>query len=198
LDRRPQQPLQVDLSPFSKGNKVVGRPRGSRLLKTKETSPFMNPPNGFVGEWNSLSEWFVYLGLWYILNEEGDPMSPPFDGGYRFSYQVPAFGGRSNLGGQVIDFIVTLRDGQQIGLYVQSDRYHLLGGPERESQDLGAQLRATAIMRVAPIVEFDIIRDPTGEACCRTLVNALGGRQFIGPTNTGTYITSRAGKMNVR
>jgi hypothetical protein len=197
VDKRPQQPLQVNLNPFD-SNKKVTRPRGSKLLKTKETSQFMNPPNGFVGEWNSLSEWFVYLGLWFVLGEEGDPMSPPFDGGYRFTYQVPAFGGRSNLGGQVIDFVVTLRDGQQIGMYVQSDRWHLMGGPEKEAQDLSAQLRATSIMRVAPILETDFLRDPTGEACCRTLVRVLGGRQFIGPTNTGTFITSRAGKMNVR
>lgn len=158
----------------------------------------MNPPNGFVGEWNSLSEWFVYLGLWYVLNEEGSPFNPPFDGGYRFTYQVPVFGGRSFLGGQVVDFVVTLRDGQQIGLYVQSDMWHLMGGPAKESADLGNMLGATDIMRVAPILEGDIIRDPTGEACCRTLVGALGGRASIGPTNTGTFITSRAGKMNVR
>lgn len=197
MNRRPQQPTQVNLDPITPPRVAQSR-RGPKWLKTKETSPFLNPPNGFVGEWNSLSEWFVYLGLWYVLNEEGDPFSPPFDGGYRFTYQVPVFGGRSILGGQVIDFVVTLRDGSQIGLYVQSDRWHLQGGAEKEASDLSAQLRATELLRVAPILETDIIRDPTGEACCRTLVNALGGRSSIGPTNTGTFIASRAGKMSVR
>lgn len=193
-DRQRPQRERVNLETITPPKKAMSR-RGPRFIKRENFSPFLNPPNGFVGEWNSMSEWFVYLGLWFVLNEEGDPREPPFDGGYRFTYQVPLFGGRSNLGGQVIDFIVTLRDGSQIGLYVQSDRWHQEGGPEKEASDLSAQLRATTVMRVAPLLEYDIIRDPTGEACCRTLVGALGGRQAIGPTNTGTFIESRAGKM---
>jgi len=193
---RPQRP-RVSLESISMPKPAKSR-RGPNFIKSTQSSAFMNPPPGFVGEWNSKSEWFVYLGLWYVLDEAGDPRQPPFDGGYRFTYQVPIFGGRSILGGQVIDFIVTLRDGSQVGMYLQSDRWHLQGGAEKESSDLGAMLGATALMRVAPILEGDIIRDPSGEACCRTLVGALGGRASIGPTNTGTFIASRAGKMNVR
>lgn len=152
------------------------------------------PPAGFLTPWNSRSEWYCYWALWKVLKEEGDVRRPPFIGGQRFGYQTVVNGGRSSLGGTIVDFVVYLR-GQDIGIYIQTDRYHLAADARTKTLDHLRMLAAARYMRVIPIFETDLIADPTGEQACRTVVNALGGRSQINPVTSGTYRPTRMGRL---
>lgn len=152
------------------------------------------PPPGFVSATTSGSEWIMYWALWKVLHEDGDPRRPPFHGGLHFDYQVPLGGGRHNPGGTVVDFVVKLPR-RDIGLYLQTDRYHLTAGARQTAFDQQKLLQAARYMKVVPVFESDIIADPTGEQACRTMVGALGGRAQINPKTAGTYRPTRMGRL---
>ena len=152
------------------------------------------PPPGFLTPWNSREEWYCYWGLWKVLHEDGDVRRPPFIGGQHFEYQTVIDGGRSTLGGTIVDFVVKLPR-QDIGIYVQTDRFHLTAGPITNALDYQRMLSAARYMRVVPVFSTDLISDPTGEQACRTLVGVLGGRAQINPQKAGTYRPTRLGRL---
>jgi len=151
------------------------------------------PPPGFARSWNSKPEWYLYWALWKVLHETGDVRKGPFYGGEHFGYQAKVNGGRS-LGGQIIDFEIYL-PGQDIGLYLQGDRYHIEMGSVQHALDAAKMMAAARYMSIKVIYERDIIGDPTGEQACRTVVETLGGRQKINPITSGTYRPTRMARL---
>lgn len=155
------------------------------------------PPPGFLTPWNSWPEWVLYWALWKVLHEQGDvrmPFNGHFAGGEHFGYQTVLQGGRSSLGGQIVDFVVYM-PGDDIGLYLQGDRYHIEMGSIQHAIDAAKMMAAARYMTIKPIFEGTIIADPTGEQACRTVVETLGGRRAINPITSGTYRPTRMGKL---
>jgi hypothetical protein len=155
------------------------------------------PPPGFLTPWNSIPEWYAYWALWKVLHEVGDVRNPrngQFIGGEHFGYQTVLEGGRSSLGGQIVDFVVYL-PGNDIGLYLQGDRYHIEAGSVQHAIDAAKMQAAARYLQIRPLYERDLIRDPTGESACRHIVDTLGGRRRINPITSGTYTQSRRNRL---
>lgn len=153
------------------------------------------PPAGFVGPWNSRSEWILYWALSKIFKDPEDPRQPPFTGGFQWEYQRSEFGGRSRLGGQVVDFVVHMANGNDVAIDLQTQRYHLYISPERTAYDYQRMLSLARFYEIIPIQEVDLILDPTGEQAVSTVVRALGGRARIGPKSGGTAFKARRGRL---
>lgn len=155
-----------------------------------------NPPAGFISPGTSLPEWYLYWALWQVLHEEGNARDsgPPFYGGQRFRYQVAINGGRRTMGGNITDFIVDWGP-RSVALWLQGDRHHLEGGPERNAIDMDLMMQNAARMDVRAIYEINLISDPTGEQACRTTVETLGGRRFVNPAQSGQYRPTRLGTL---
>ena len=155
------------------------------------------PPPGFLQAGTSLPEWILYWALWQVLHEQGDVRASRhggYYGGQKFSYQVAINGGRHAMGGSVTDFVVNW-GGRRVALWLQGDRYHLEGGPEKNAIDMNLMMNNAQYMDVKAIYEINLIADPTGEQACRTTIETLGGRRFANPQQTGEYRPSRLGSL---
>jgi hypothetical protein len=171
-----ERPLK--LSALPKDRKSPVRSQGYRKIVGR--SSFYvgpgEPPPGFLNPWNSRPEWVLYWILWKI------------------GYQTVVDGGRSSLGGQIVDFVVFMPSAD-IGMFLTGDRYHLGAGAIQNALD-EARLRAAArYMRIIPVYEGEIIQDPTGEAGCRKIVELLGGRRSLNPITSGTFRPSRINSL---
>ena len=153
-----------------------------------------HPPAGFLNPWNSDPEWVLYWILWKILHEVGDVRKPPFIGGEHFGYQSVLDGGRSSLGGQIVDFVVYM-PGQDTGLFLTGDRYHVEGGSIQHAIDASRLEAAARYMKVLPVYEQEILPEPTGEAGCRNVVELLGGRRSLNPVTSGSYRATRPKRL---
>jgi hypothetical protein len=162
--------------------------RGARIVGPGD------PPLGFNTGHTSVGEWYLYWALSRIFEDPDDPRRPPYNGGQRWSYQSPIFGGRDELGGLVIDFVVRMPHTRDVAIDLVSGHYHTAGGPERRAIDR-ARLRAIAqYLEVVQIFEVNLILDSTGQQAVSTLIEALGGRSRIDP-DYGTYQKARAGRL---
>jgi hypothetical protein len=194
--KRTNQAEKIKWSKITPRRKPLrGRGLTSIVGKTSHvTGPGPMPP-GFKTPWNSEPEWILYWACWQVLHEKGDPRQPPFRGGLKFSYQNAIGGGRTSLGGQVIDFVI-LTPHRKIGLFLQSDRYHIeKGSAMQHALDMSKLLSAARFMKVVAVYEKDLTSDPTGELACRKLVETLGGRQQLNPITSGTYRPTRMGLL---
>ena len=153
-----------------------------------------NPPAGFVGGQNSVGEWYVYWALSRIFEDPEEPRVPPYGGGDRWSYQVPILGGRDELGGAVVDFVVHMPRSKDVAIDLISGHYHTAAGPETLAFDRARKRSIQQFMDVIELYEIDIILDPTGEQAVSTTIEALGGRRRIDPSY-GTYRKARAGRL---
>jgi hypothetical protein len=170
-------------------------PEGPRLYKVKRggnyQSEFTNPPPGFVTGQTSPLEWMVYLGLWKKLGLAGDARTPPFEG-YPgvFGYQV----GGSQLGQSKIDFVVyPVRQsrGLRYAFRVQTEYFHNFVDAEKQAYDLLQAWRLSEYNVVVDLYDFEFAEDPTGQAVCILLADALAGRLWQAPGTTGEAMRVR-------
>jgi hypothetical protein len=190
-----ERPLK--LSALPKGyNRTPLRSRGPKSID-RRVSHYVGPgepPPGFINPWNSRPEWVLYWILWKILHEVGNVRRPPFIGGEHFGYQTVVDGGRSSLGGQIVDFVVFM-PGADIGMFLTGDRYHLGAGAIQNALDQARLMAAARYMKIIPVYEGEIIQDPTGEAGCRKVVELLVGRRSLNPITSGTFRPSRLNSL---
>lgn len=170
--------------------------RSTRIRKFRDTRTVGpgEPPAGFLGPWNSRSEWILYWAFSKVFDDPPDPRQPPFTGGERWIYQKNEFGGRSQLGGQVVDFVVKLQ-GRDIAVDLVSQQYHLYISPQETALDHARLLSLARYYEVVSIQEVDVILDPTGQQAVENLVRALGGRSRIGPRSGGPAYKARRGRL---
>lgn len=146
------------------------------------------PPPGFVGAHTSGSEWPWYWGSMKILDPLRDPRKGPFFGGRNWKYQAVEYGAAIRIA--AVDFIYYL-PGQMIGVRIQTDRYHLAAGVQKQGYDDVQRQHLSRLITVKDVFERDYIADRSGEAVCRLIIDTLGGRDHIDPITSGTYLPTR-------
>jgi hypothetical protein len=146
------------------------------------------PPPGFRGAHTSGSEWPWYWASMKILDPLRDPRVGPFFGGRNWKYQAVEFAGAVRVA--AVDFVYYL-PGQMIGVRIQTDRYHLSAGVEKQGYDQVQRRNLSRLLDVRDVFERDFMKDPSGEAACRLLIDTLGGRDRLDPISTGTYLPTR-------
>lgn len=149
------------------------------------------PPPMFVSATTSRSEWVAYWALAKAFNDPRDPRQPPFFGGRDWGYQIALQGGRREPGGSVVDFIVYL-PGETIGIRLQTERFHIAAGPEKQAYDEAQFTNLSRFLTVRDLYEQDILGDPSGEAAVRAVIDLIGGRGRMSPIRSGTYRRVRA------
>jgi hypothetical protein len=176
-------PLSIpNIKPMSRG----------RPTRNVRSISFLDPPAGFVGAWNSRTEWACYHALSKIFEDPVDPRRPPFTGARsgRWKYQTPFFGGRDELGGVVADFIVRMPNERDVVIDIVSGHYHTAAPVEKRAMDRARVQALASFLRYVPIYEIHLILDPTGGQACKSVVESLGGRRRIDPSY-GTYQRAR-------
>lgn len=167
------------------------RDLGLQRKPDRQTGPG-EPPPGFVRATTSLSEWWVYWALAKFFDDPRDPRQPPFFGGRDWGYQIAAQGGRKEPGGAVVDFVVYLI-GETVGIRLQTDRFHLAAGPEKQAYDEAQARNLSRQMTVKDLYEQDYIGDKSGESVVRIIADTIGGRGRVNPLRSGTYRSVRIG-----
>jgi hypothetical protein len=135
-------------------------PRGLDLtgLHDKTSGPG-DPPNWFTG---SLPEWYVYWALMRIGRK------PNID----FQYQAARLGGRQELGGAVLDFLVV----PNIGINVQGVYFHYEQGAGKLAFDRQQAVHlAVKGITLIFIDEDALVNDATGSAAIDLVKSALQG-----------------------
>lgn len=169
--------------------KLALRPTGEAELKAglkavvHMTGPG-EPPEGFVGVWTSLTEWYVYWALVRITAPSDDPRTPPFIGNEHFVYQKQEKGGRVP-GGSVTDFAVSTPTGW-IGIRVETERWHIWTTAAIQMKDLQIRTNLDSMERVIAVYDQHFIGDETGEEVIRVMKLALKGIELPSPIKFGT------------
>lgn len=166
------------------------RALGLQRKPDRQTGPG-EPPPGFVAATTSRSEWVSYWALAKAFNDPIDPRRPPFFGGRDWAYQIAIEGGRREPGGAIVDFIIYL-SGEMLGIRLQSERFHIVAGPEKQAYDEAQARNLSRFMTVRDVYEQDIIGDRTGQAAVKVMIDAIGGRGRMNPIRGGTYRRVRA------
>lgn len=168
-------------------------PRVLQLQKdpTRQIGPG-DPPPGFISATTSKSEWWAYWGLAKYFQDPRDPRVPPFFGGALWGYQIALQGGRREPGGAVVDFLVWL-PGETIGIRLQTTRFHIMTGPEKQAYDEAQFSNLSRFLTVKDIYEEQFIGDASGEAICRIIADTVGGRARWSPIRSGTARSVRTG-----
>lgn len=164
-------------------------PTGPRLYRlSTDPTRIVGPgeaPTGFVGATTSKSEWIIYWALAKVLGDPPDPRRPPYFGGRDWGYQIAALGAFTRqLGSAVIDFVV-FRPEEQIGIRIQTSRFHDAAGPTQQGYDALQVVALGRRYRVIDIFEQDFIDDPTGQAAVVVVKEALGLTQRAPTISTG-------------
>jgi hypothetical protein len=164
----PPRPIRLrgGAPPFPSGPKWLKKPK---LLSGPG-----EPPPEFLFSMNSRTEWMVYWALWKIFKDEGDPRVPPFLGSPSgsWSYQTPVEGGRRQVGGAIVDFVIE-NTPQPIALRIQTERFHVFTDPNQIGFDRDSLIMLSQGMRVADVYEQDFIHDKSGVACIVALKRAI-------------------------
>lgn len=152
-----------------------------------------DPPPGFVTATTSATEWVWYWASAKVYNDPKDPRRPPFFGGLDWGFQL---GEGEGIRGPatIFDFIYYL-PGEELGVRIQTDRYHESAGPAQKAIDRNIRQNLSRWMTIRDVYEQDFIGDPSGEAACRLVVQTLGGRDRINPSASGTYRRVRPGSI---
>jgi hypothetical protein len=169
--------------------KLPRRPTGSRALSLGQYADRVTggpgePPEGFVGVWTSLTEWYVYWALFKITDPSADPRQPPFVGNEHFIYQKQEEGGRVP-GGSVTDFALSTPTGW-IGLRVETERFHIWTTAEVQMKDFGIKTHLDSMERVISIWDQHFIGDESGQEVIRVCKLAMKGVELPSPIKWGT------------
>lgn len=144
--------------------------------KTRQESGPGDPPPDFIGGTNSLSEWMFYWACEQVLGQEG----------YRWTYQAARLGGRREAGGAVVDFVIIQNVGRQVGVRIQTYRFHQNVDAAKQASDV-AQLLALSDFDfiVIDVFEDQFIYDDTGRAAIDLVIEVMNERQRINPLANG-------------
>jgi hypothetical protein len=124
-----------------------------------------------------------------VFDPQDNPRQPPFSGGHGWDFQNPYH--QFGILLSVVDFLYYL-PGQLVGVRIQTPFFHR--GPEKDSYDATQERSLSRLMVIKDVYSQDFIRDETGEAAVRLLIDTLGGRDRLNPMTQGTFFPSR---MNV-
>jgi hypothetical protein len=179
-----------------------GRPRSIKRDPKRRTGPRIyklqadplhvggpgDPPEGFVGAHNSITEWIWYWASATVLKTPKDPRKMPFIGGLNWEYQVSLDGGRLQRGGTVCDFVYQISS-SLVCVRIQSSRYHVAVDSAKQVQDFELKVHtgitSAGVDWVVDTYEEEWVSDTTGESACRALVNALKGEDDHNPIRFG-------------
>jgi hypothetical protein len=142
------------------------------------------PPPGFVSATTSSTEWIWYWASAKVYNDPDDPRRQPYWGGQQWGYQIAGTGGRMANFGSVIDFIYYMPSAT-VGIRIQTKRYHEETTPSQKAYDIAQRNSLARFITIVDVYEQDFIADRTGEAACRRLVDALGGKRRMAPGKFG-------------
>lgn len=190
MSSRPPKRIAVPVPKFRSQTKV---PTGPRMYR-QPAKPVIEggpgePPAGFLDPHyhGSRSEWPIYWGLWKALDVYGNPRYPPYDGAPdgSFGYQKAELGGRRQLGGAVADFIVyPPPTGQILLIRVQTQFFHLQGGPQTVSSDELQRLALGRENNVIDVYDRDFLH-LDGKALVVYVKRVLGLIQSVNPLTAG-------------
>ncbi|RTL29502.1 MAG: hypothetical protein EKK55_03390 [Rhodocyclaceae bacterium] len=142
------------------------------------------PPDGFVSATTSSTEWIWYWASAKVYDDPPDPRIPPYWGGAQWGYQIANTGGRAAIFGSVIDFVYYMPSAT-VGIRIQTKRYHEETTPQQKAYDLAQRNALSRYVTIVDVYEQDFIADRTGEAACRRVVDALGGKRRMSPGKFG-------------
>lgn len=163
--------------PSQSSSRIPVGPRAlmASLLQPQRISGCGNPPAGFIGGSNSLSEWLFYCALTKELGPEGD----------QWTYQSSYLGGRYQRGGAVVDFVI-FTPRYNIGVRIQSFYYHVAANTEKQVSDYEQRMALERYgLRIVDVYEQDYIHDLTGNAARRLIRLALAGEEMPNPRAYG-------------
>lgn len=168
-------------------------PTGPRLYKEPKhggyVGPVTAPPPGFIGPWNSRTEWMVYHAIARVIGQPEDPRQPPFIGAPGlWKYQKVWDEGRAQAGGSVIDFVVFAgpRSSDDVAFRIQTEYFHVFGTAKQQITDALQYERLSQYMRVVDLFDQDFAFDDTNQACIILVKEALAGNTFPDPIVAGT------------
>lgn len=162
------------LGPPKAAEKINVRPKPLRTTTRIPTGPKMyrkaakpefgsgpgEPPPGFVTPTTSKSEWLVYWAIWKALDVPGNVRQGPFNGPGtgEFEYQSWQMGGRSSLGGAVVDFLIfPYGSGSPIGVRVQTEYFHIFAGSNKIASDEIQLALLSRNMTVVDVFDYEFI-----------------------------------------
>lgn len=168
--------------------KLPLRPTGKEILRLGQKPELQTggpglPPEGFVGVWTSLTEWYVYWALCRLTDKSKDPRKPPFVGNQYFVYQKQENGGRVP-GGSVTDFAVSTPTGW-IGLRVETERWHIWTTADIQMKDAYIKTHLLSMERVISLWDQHFIGDPSGQQVIHVVSLALKGIEMPSPIKWG-------------
>lgn len=183
---QPERPNQRQPRPIRRtGPRALGLQRRER-----HTGGPGQPPPGFLGPTVSSHEWIWFWASRKVLDPQMDPRQPPFSGGRGWDYQNPyhQFGVLQS----VVDFIYYL-PGEIVGVRVMTPFFHR--GPEKDAYDAAQARSLSRTIVTKDVYSQNFIRDVTGEAAVRLLIEVLGGRDRLNVMTMATFYPSRIGEI---
>lgn len=169
----------------------VIRPRGPASLHIKEQ--FVggpgDPPPGFIGGQNSVTEWWVYWALFKIMDPTANPRKPPFFGlPGKFDYQSAQMGGFIRaLGSSVVDFLVHYGH-THIALRVQTEFFHIFTNERKHAYDLLQRANLMKFIHVVDLYDNELLGDPSGAKAIVAVKRALNMIESVNPILSGNAI----------
>jgi hypothetical protein len=163
--------------PTGQGRSLGPRVLGLASTTDQATGPgFEEVPERFTGGTVSVTEYYIYWALEKLLGPEAEG---------RWGYQVSFFGGRHNPGGAVVDFVI-YREDRDIGVRVQTYRFHQSADAEKQAHDREQLYRLFSdTFTVVDVYEEDFIYDPTGQAAIQLMIDILNDNFRLDPLTSG-------------
>ena len=171
------------------------KPQGPKIYQLGKNpeldSDWFSPPAAFLDPkyHGSKDEWRYYRALMLILDPGRNPRQPPYTGGKHWVYQKSVEGGRIP-GGQVVDFVVD-QGNRMLGLRIQTERYHVMAGPDKIAFDFYLKQNAKGIDLIIDLYTQYSEADKSGRATMAQVKNALKGNQEPNPGPFGTALQVR-------
>lgn len=189
--QRPRKPSQLVKIPKLQGNAI--RPTGPKAINIKETivGGYGDPPPGFVGGQNSITEWIVYWGIARILGkpQRDDIRKPPFFGGPPdWTYQVKFATRYTASQRTAVDFVVNYGR-TTIGIRIQTEHFHLFTSSRQQAYDLIQRSNLVKYgMVVMDLYDYELLGDPSGAKAIISIKRILGMIELPNPLAAGTAI----------
>lgn len=167
------------------------RPTGPQRLRIIEqfVGGYGDPPPGFIGGQNSITEWIVYFSLFKIFDPHADPRKPPFFGlRPYFAYQSAELGLYVRApGSAVVDFLIY--EGRTlIAMRIQTEFFHVFTDERKHASDLVQRANLARKLKVIDVYDNDLLGDPSGAKAIVTLKRALNMIEDINPVINGNAI----------
>lgn len=164
VQRAPER-IEVRPKPQRTPTRFPQKPRMyAKLDKPEQQGGPGEPPPGFVMPSTSITEWKAFWAIWKALNAPGEPRNGPWMGPVtgEFEYQSYALGGRRQLGGAVVDFLVRSTD-IPLGIRIVTEYFHIFAGEEKRAADFAQAIELGKVMQVIDVYDYEFLNlDPQG------------------------------------